>query len=164
MNERRRKKLSRRLVDAAALGDRARVEALLRSGAHAGAADSDGTMPLYAASVHGAVDTVRCLLAAGAPPDAESGRGTEGTPLCAAACWGHTETVGALLAHGADPELREDHGTGRSPLDWAMTGPYPETVALLIAAGARQREPADRPTDRPGRPGQPGRPHDPSRA
>ncbi|WP_372496876.1 ankyrin repeat domain-containing protein [Streptomyces shenzhenensis] len=82
------------------------------------------------------------LLAAGALPGTESGRGAKGTRLCAAACWGHTETVRALLAHGADPDLREDHGTGRSPLEWAMTGPYPETIAMLLAAGARRHDQA----------------------
>ncbi|MEU5222053.1 hypothetical protein AB0G55_05230 [Streptomyces toyocaensis] len=54
--------------------------------------------PLYAASVNGASDVVRLLLAAGASPGTESGGpGPEGTPLCAAACWGHTETVIELL-------------------------------------------------------------------
>ncbi|MFE7838505.1 ankyrin repeat domain-containing protein [Streptomyces sp. NPDC057474] len=137
MNRRRRKKLSKRLVLAAMFGDTAGVDALLRAGAPAETTDAEGTTPLYAASVHGAADTVRRLLAAGASPDIESGRGAEGTPLCGAACWGHTEAVRALLAHGADPNLREDHGTGGSPLDWAATGPHPETTALLLAAGAR---------------------------
>lgn len=136
MNRRKRKKLTRRLVLAAFIGDRAGAEALLRAGAPAGAADAEGTTPLYAASVHGAADIVLRLLAAGAPPNAESGHGAEGTPLCGAACWGHTETVRALLAHGADPNQREDHGTGRSPLEWALSGPYEETAAVLRAAGA----------------------------
>ncbi|MFJ4689370.1 ankyrin repeat domain-containing protein [Streptomyces sp. NPDC088789] len=137
MNRRRQKKLSKRLVDAATFGDSTQINALLRAGAWPEAGDTEGTTPLYAASVNGATDNVLRLLAAGAMPDTESGRGAEGTPLCAAACWGHTETVRALLAHGADPNLREDHGTGRSPLEWAMTGPYPEAIAVLLAAGAR---------------------------
>ncbi|MFE7071625.1 ankyrin repeat domain-containing protein [Streptomyces sp. NPDC057620] len=141
MNRRRQKKLSRRLVDAATFGDSSRIGALLRAGADPGTADTDGTTPLYAASVHGATGNVLRLLAAGAPPDIESGRGAEGTPLCGAACWGHVETVRALLAHGADPGLREDHGTGRSPLEWAMTGPYPETIDVLLAAGAQPADP-----------------------
>ncbi|QRX92090.1 ankyrin repeat domain-containing protein [Streptomyces noursei] len=136
MNNRERKKLANRLVAAAALRGAAQVAALLRVGADPAAADADGTTPLYAASVHGAADTVRVLLAAGAPPDAESGHGGEGTPLCAASCWGHAAAVRDLLAHGADPRLREDHGTGLAPLDWALAGPHPETVALLRAAGA----------------------------
>jgi ankyrin repeat protein len=137
VNRRRRKKLARRLVDAAAFDDVSRVRALLRAGADPQAPDPEGTTPLYAASVAGATAGALVLLAAGAVPDTESGHGAEGTPLCAAACWGHTGTVRALLAHGADPGLREDHGTGRSPLEWARAGPHPDTVAVLLAAGAR---------------------------
>ncbi|MFI7499659.1 ankyrin repeat domain-containing protein [Streptomyces sp. NPDC049687] len=138
MNRRRQKKLTRSLVAAATFDEGRRVERLLRAGADPAAADADGTTPLYAACVQGAVGIARRLLAAGAPPDAESaGPGADGTPLCAAACWGHTETVRALLAHGADPGLREDHGAGWTPLRWAEAGPHPQTVAVLRAAGAR---------------------------
>ncbi|MFE6480381.1 ankyrin repeat domain-containing protein, partial [Streptomyces rochei] len=119
MNRRRRKKLSERLVTAVLVGDVAGVRTLLRSGAPAETADAAGTTPLYQASVNGAADLVRVLLAAGASPDTESGIGSEGTPLCGAACWGHTEAVRALLEAGADPNLKEDHGTGWSPLDQA---------------------------------------------
>jgi ankyrin repeat protein len=137
VNRRQQKKLTRRLVAAAMFGQRAQVDRLLRAGADPAVADADGTTPLYAAGVHGAADTARSLLEAGAPADAESaGLGAEGTPLCAAACWGHTETVRILLAHGADPNLREDHGTGLTPLEWASAGPHPETVDVLRAAGA----------------------------
>ncbi|MFD4764997.1 ankyrin repeat domain-containing protein [Streptomyces niveus] len=136
MNNRRRKKLSQRLVLAAGLGRTAEVGALLRAGAPAQTYDSEGSTPLYAASVHGDADSVRLLLAAGALPDTESGDRTEGTPLCGAACWGHAGAVRELLTYGADPRLREDGGSGRSPLEWARTGPYPETVRLLEEAGA----------------------------
>ncbi|TXL86916.1 ankyrin repeat domain-containing protein [Streptomyces sp. IB2014 016-6] len=136
MNNRRRKKLSRRLVWAARLGGAGEVAALLREGAPAQTCDSEGSTPLYAAAVHGDADSVRLLLAAGALPDTESGDGTEGTPLCGAACWGHSDAVRELLAYGADPRLREDGGSGHSPLEWARTGPYPETVRLLEEAGA----------------------------
>lgn len=138
MNRRRRKKLTQGLVGAVLCDDAPRVDALLRTGADPAAADRDGTTPLYTACVNGSAALARRLLAAGAPPDAESaGPGAEGTPLCAAACWGHTETVRALLDHGADPNLREDHGTGRTPLEWALAGPHPSTAAVLRAAGAR---------------------------
>ncbi|WP_326726819.1 ankyrin repeat domain-containing protein [Streptomyces phaeochromogenes] len=137
MNQRQRKKLSRQLFAAILAGDTARVQAALRSGADPDRGDSEGTTPLYVASVNGEAAIARLLLVAGASPDAESsGVGSDGTPLCAASCWGHTETVRELLAHGADPNLHEDHGTGRSPLHWANIGPHPETAELLRKAGA----------------------------
>ncbi|MHC0433670.1 ankyrin repeat domain-containing protein [Streptomyces sp. O3] len=137
MNQRRRKKLSRRLFQAIAGGDTVAVRTLVRAGVAPDRTDSEGTTPLYAASVSGQAGIVRLLLAAGASPDAESGGlGAEGTPLCAAACWGYTATVRELLAYGADPNLREDDGTGWTPLKWADHGPHHETAGLLVAAGA----------------------------
>lgn len=126
---------------AARIGETATVAALLRAGADPSLPDTDGTTPLYAASVHGDAEAVRLLLRADAPPDTESGHGSEGTPLCGAACWGHVEAVRALLAHGADPNLPEDHGTGWTPLRWARNGPHPETEAALIAVGANEWRP-----------------------
>ncbi|MFB7031303.1 MULTISPECIES: ankyrin repeat domain-containing protein [unclassified Streptomyces] len=138
MKQRKQKKLSHRLFAAILTGDALRTKALLRSGASPEIRDTDGTTPLYLASVQGEAEMARLLMEAGASPDTESsGPGSEGTPLCAAACWGHTETIRQLLAHGADPHLREDRGAGRSPLDWADNGPHPDAAELLRAAGAR---------------------------
>ncbi|SCE04129.1 Ankyrin repeat-containing protein [Streptomyces sp. di188] len=135
-------------------GEVGEVDALLRAGADPDGRDADGTAPLYAASVHGATDKVRRLLAAGASPDAGASpgrRGLAGRPErpwgsghapVRAACWGHVDTVRALLEHGADPNLGEDHGTGWSPLRWARTRPHPETVGTLLAAGAREHRTA----------------------
>ncbi|MFD8914991.1 ankyrin repeat domain-containing protein [Streptomyces sp. NPDC059575] len=135
MNQRQRKKLSRRLFQAVLAGDVRGVKAVLGNGASPGWRDGDGTTPLYLASVQGEAEVVRLLLEGGACPDEESGGlGSEGTPLCAAACWGHTEAVRELLAHGADPELREDRGTGWSPLEWAERGAHSETAEVLRAA------------------------------
>jgi ankyrin repeat protein len=143
VKQRRQKKLSRLLFAAILTADAARVETLLRAGAHPERADGDGTTPLYLASVQGQSEIARLLLSAGAAPDRESrGLGSEGTPLCAASCWGHSATMRELLAHGADPNLREDGGRGWAPLDWAHHGPRPETAELLVTAGAR---PADEP-------------------
>ncbi|MFI7599092.1 ankyrin repeat domain-containing protein [Actinoplanes sp. NPDC049681] len=121
MNRRRRKKLQRRLVEAAGWGSHQDVARLLRAGADPNIPDVYGTTPLYRASVHNAFVNVRVLLAAGARTDVESGTGEQGLPLCAAAAWGHEESVRELLAAGADPELREDHGAGRNAREWAVT-------------------------------------------
>ncbi|WP_428950555.1 ankyrin repeat domain-containing protein [Streptomyces sp. cg35] len=138
MKQRRQKKLSRRLFEAILTGDARSTKTLLRSGADPEKRNSDGTTPLYLASVQGEFEVARLLMEAGASPDTESsGLGSEGTPLCAAACWGHIETVRQLLAHGADPNLREDHGAGWSPLDWADNGPHHSTAEILRAAGAQ---------------------------
>ncbi|MFD9424647.1 MULTISPECIES: ankyrin repeat domain-containing protein [unclassified Streptomyces] len=138
MKQRQQKKLSRHLFEAVLTGDAMHTKALLRSGASPERRNSDGTTPLYLASVQGEAEIARLLMEAGASPDTESsGLGSEGTPLCAAACWGHTETIWQLLAHGADPNLREDHGTGKTPLDWANSGPHPDTAKILRAAGAQ---------------------------
>ncbi|MGC4808270.1 ankyrin repeat domain-containing protein [Micromonospora sp. DT233] len=137
MTRRRRKKLTKRLMDAVRHGDSAAVGAILRAGADPNHADRDGTTPLYQASVGGTAEIVRQFLTAGAAPDAESGHGDEGTPLCAAAAWGHGDVVRALLDHGADPSRREDHGTGCSPLDWAARGAHSQAVELLMAARSR---------------------------
>lgn len=144
MNQRRRKKLTRRLFAAIREGDTTAVQPLLRAGIDPNRPDSGGTTPLYEASVNGQPETARLLLLAGATPNAEStGPGADGTPLCAATSWGHTETVRTLLTHGADPNLPEDDGTGWTPLKWAHHGPHPETADLLIASGAAPVTDAD---------------------
>jgi ankyrin repeat protein len=119
VRKRRRKKLQRRLVEAAGWSDVRHVIGLLRAGADPNRPDRDGTTPLYRASVQGRADVVRVLVAAGADPNLESGTGGEGLPLCAAACWDHVEVSRALLAAGADPGLREDGGRGRTAAEWA---------------------------------------------
>ncbi|WP_127502723.1 ankyrin repeat domain-containing protein [Actinoplanes solisilvae] len=131
MNRRRRKKLQRRLTEAAGWGDVQQVERWLVAGADPGRPDPDGTTPLYRASVQGRADNVRRLLAAGADPDAESGSGDEGLPLCAAACWGHLDAVRELLVAGADRQRREDDGQGRTAAEWAAAGDHHTTLALL---------------------------------
>lgn len=62
MNQRQRKKLSRRLFNAIPLGDTAVVKAVLRAGADPEQADGEGTTPLYAASVNGEAEIARLLL------------------------------------------------------------------------------------------------------
>ena len=61
MNQRQQKKLSRRLFEAILVGDAAAVKAVLRAGGDPERADSEGTTPLYGASVNGASEIVRLL-------------------------------------------------------------------------------------------------------
>jgi len=95
--------LTERLMNAILAGDASAVVALLRAGADPVAPDSEGTTPLYLASVQGEAEVALLLLEAGASPDAESGHGDQGTPLCGATAHGHADTVRVLLEHGADP-------------------------------------------------------------
>ncbi|WP_433796565.1 ankyrin repeat domain-containing protein [Actinoplanes sp. CA-252034] len=134
MKQRRRKKLQRRLVEAATWGTPLDVGGLLRAGADPDAPNPEGTTPLYAASVHGVAENVRVLTGAGADPGRESGTGAEGLPLCAAACWGHDAAVRALLSAGADPRQREDGGLGRTALEWAEAGGHQRALDLMRAA------------------------------
>jgi ankyrin repeat protein len=136
MNRRTRKKLQRRLLNAAGWRTPAEVRALLAAGADLNGPDQGGSTPLYRASVQGEAANVEVLLAAGAAPNVESGTGDEGLPLCGAAVWGHLDTVRALLAAGADPNLREDHGTGHTASEQAVLGGHRATLRLLHAAGA----------------------------
>jgi uncharacterized protein len=95
------------LIDAIYAGRRDDALSLIRAGAPVDEANEHGTTPLYAASVQGEAEIVRCLLDQGADPNAESLGTTEGTPPCAAAALGHVEIVRDLLDHGAEANLPE---------------------------------------------------------
>ncbi|MGW4732921.1 hypothetical protein ACWEQC_27710 [Streptomyces shenzhenensis] len=82
MKQRQQKKLSHRLFEAILSGDAKRAKTVLRGGASPERRDTDGTTPLYLASVLGEAEVARLLMEAGASPDTESsGPGSEGTPL-----------------------------------------------------------------------------------
>ncbi|MGW3288611.1 ankyrin repeat domain-containing protein [Streptomyces sp. NPDC001002] len=88
MKQRQQKKLSRRLFEAVLTGDGRSTKALLRGGASPDKRNSDGTTPLYLASVQGEAEVARLLMEAGASPDTESsGPGSEGTPRRSGSCW-----------------------------------------------------------------------------
>lgn len=131
VTKRRRKKLQRRLLEAAGWGSARQIAELLRSGAEPDLPSPGGSRPLYRASVQNMADNVRVLLAAGADPNLESGAGDEGLPLCGAASWGHLAAVRELLAAGADPQLREDAGNGRTAVEWATIGRHRPVLDLL---------------------------------
>jgi len=81
---------------------------------------------------HGAVDTVRVLLTAGAHVDVRS-VGLSKTPLFQAAYDGRYEIAEMLIAHGADVNAVD--ALGNNPLREAILGNTPELVALLLQAG-----------------------------
>jgi ankyrin repeat protein len=119
VNERERKKLPRRLCEAAAHGRTGDLARLLGKGADPDARCEDGATPLYLAAVQGEARCVARLLAAGASPDLESTGRRGGLPLAAAAANADLAVAGMLLRYGADPNLRERSGTGGSALDWS---------------------------------------------
>ena len=113
--------------------DVARVEALLKGGANAGAANDLGITPLHLAAVNGSAAIVSMLLDRGANPDAASEAGV--TPLMEAARAGSLAVVRMLAARGANVNAREP-ARGQTALMWAVSRRHPAIVRALIAAGA----------------------------
>ncbi|XP_071777130.1 ankyrin repeat and SOCS box protein 13-like [Centroberyx gerrardi] len=118
---------------AAALGQAAKLQQLIQSGASVNIVAVDSITPLHEASLRGQAQCVRLLLDAGAQVDARNVDGS--TPLCDASSAGSIECVRLLLDHGAkaNPAL-----TSRtpSPLHEACMGGNWDCVKLLIATGA----------------------------
>ena len=124
--------LSEALVSAAARGDLAGMDQLLRAGASPNAADPGDGSPLIKAARAGRADMVRTLLARGADIDmAVSG---DGNPLIAAAAAGRTDMVRLLLDSGADIEA--SIASDENALIQASGRGHEEIVRLLIARGA----------------------------
>lgn len=118
----------RELLDAAAKGDRTRLELLLKEGiAPNGRADVWGRTALLEAVDRGHVEMVRLLLDAGADPDL---RGGGHAPLVRAALLGHAQITGMLLKHGADPDIKSSDGN--TALTAAATMNRPEVIRVLM--------------------------------
>ncbi|KAG2498599.1 hypothetical protein HYH03_003350 [Edaphochlamys debaryana] len=106
---------------------------------HLEATNEDGATPLIMSAIHGNVEVVRALLAAGARTEPAGKDGA--TPLIAAAYSGHAQVARALLAAGARIEAaRQD---GATPLIIAAFLGHTEVVEVLLAAGARADDVAD---------------------
>ncbi len=137
------RKLHSQMIESIHHGNVTAVINLLNAGVPVDEATSDGTTPLYLASVQGQTEIVSVLLERGADPNVESRGESEGTPLCAAASWGHTDIVKELLDHGADPNQVESpdfHG-GMTALEWARHAGREETARVLVERGAVDRRP-----------------------
>lgn len=88
-----------RLLDAAAKGEVAGVQALLEKGVSPRVKDPDGGTPLHLAAANGHKMTVETILRFGADLNAPDNRGR--TPLDLAEAGGHTGLVEFLLSQGA---------------------------------------------------------------
>ncbi len=120
------------LLLASALGDTARVVALVRAGGDVNTGTNHGT-PLVLAAAGRRAATVDWLLAHGADPRLGS-RPALMTPLMAAAAAADRPITLALLEHGAAPDQRSADST--TALQLAAVSPDPGVVRLLVERGA----------------------------
>ena len=122
------------LMRAAAEGDLARVDELIRLGANVNKATRGDGNALIVAAKHGHLDIVERLVTAGARIDAVV-PGDE-TPLINAARAGHLAVVTYLVEHGADVNqgVFADYGRWRSPLNQTTD---PGVRKYLQGKGAR---------------------------
>jgi ankyrin repeat protein len=91
------------IIWAADVGKLDEVETLLKDGADANAAVSNGHTALMSSAAHGHTEVCRVLLAHGADPNSHA---SGCTPLILAARNGYANTVSELLINGANPGLK----------------------------------------------------------
>jgi ankyrin repeat protein len=120
------------LVDAAGIGDRATVSALIAAGVDVDQSGADGATALHMAAARGDVELAALLLAAGATVDATTRNGV--TPLALAAMDGNVPLIENLLDGGADTNGLSSEG--ESALMLASLNGRPEAVLLLLERGA----------------------------
>ena len=125
--------VANQLLDVLRLGDRARVERLLKGNPNAArAAGSGGITPLMYAALYGDVASTRRLLELGADPNARNDAGAT------ALLWAvdNAETTSLLLERGADPNVRSMDG--RTPLSVAAARfGASSVVKVLLDRGAK---------------------------
>jgi hypothetical protein len=116
------------LVEAAARGDLAQVQALLRAGADIEQRDASGRTAVLAATAGNHVDVVRALIARGANVNAQDAQRDSAFLLAGAR--GYTEIVRAALAAGADLKLPNRFG-GNALIPACERG-HVDTVRFLL--------------------------------
>jgi truncated hemoglobin YjbI len=133
------------LHGAAAAGDLATVELLLRLGASPGVTDAGGHAPLYCVGNQckgrDGASVVRALVQAGANVNARDGV-KHCTALHMAARRGNVEVARALLECGAEIESRDS--LGETPLRRAVNCDKVEVAKLLLARGADRHSPGSK--------------------
>ena len=120
------------VADAAERGDLEAVRALLRQGADANTAQSDGMTALHWVATRNDLDIARTLLYAGATVRATTRLGGY-TPLHLASRAGNAEVAAALLEAGADPNAFT--ATGATALHFAADADAAGVLAALVAHG-----------------------------
>ncbi|HEX3702754.1 MAG TPA: ankyrin repeat domain-containing protein [Vicinamibacterales bacterium] len=119
---------------AAANGDAALTQTLLKAGASVKAATRIGGMtPLFMAAKNGDPAVIGLLLQAGASASEANTNGT--TVLMAAAASGNAATVTRLLEHGADPNAA-DATNGQTALMFASARNSADAIRALLAHDA----------------------------
>jgi ankyrin repeat protein len=99
------------VFEAAALGDKARLEGMLKAKPKlVGDRSRDGFTALHLACFFKHLDTAEFLLDHGADPDAVADNPSGVTPLHSAAAARSHEIVGLLLDSGADPNAQQSGG------------------------------------------------------
>lgn len=129
------------LFEAAALGDTARVSALLDGGAGVGDRSADGFTALHLAAFFGRAGAAEALLSRGADVEAVAANPSKVRPLHSAVAGRSAEVVRVLLA--AEPDLEAPQEGGFTALMGAAANGLTELVDLLLAAGADPGTTAD---------------------
>lgn len=123
------------LFDACAMGDRPRVEALLRDDpALVSAYSADGFPALGLAIFFGQPDIARLLIERGADVSASARNPQQVAPIHAAAAVRDHQTMRLLLDRGADANARQQQGV--TALHGAASRGDVEMAKMLLAAGA----------------------------
>ena len=121
------------VAEAAALGDKDAVRALLKKGLDVNEPQGDGTTALHWAAMKGDTELAQMLIYAGANLRATTRLGAY-TPLYLAAKGGHSAVVAALVAAGADVKATTTNGT--TPLMIAAAAGDTRTVQTLVENGS----------------------------
>jgi hypothetical protein len=131
------------IFEAAAVGDAARLSAILEAEPESALAWSDdGWTPLHLAAAFGTPKSATLLLAQGASVDAVSENPQRNQPLHAAVALSRNpETIRMLLEHGADANATQTGGF--TPIFSAAAANRKDLAEMLLAHGAHPHQKSD---------------------